>query len=66
MNKIKEKMGFYKLSEKKMEDLRGLGEPGHCGCACHYVNCGGSSSNNNASANDLEGKWSTGPGCAQQ
>ena len=60
MKEIKEKMSLYQLNSKEMIVLKG----GTCGCACHYVNCGGSSTNDNSTANRLHNFWSTGPGCA--
>jgi hypothetical protein len=64
MKRIKKKMSFYKLTNKKMTAVKG-GE-GYCGCACAYVNCGGSSTDANYKANRLGDLWSTGPGCAEQ
>ncbi|MGD2093181.1 MAG: hypothetical protein PVH61_43875 [Candidatus Aminicenantes bacterium] len=60
MKEIKKKMSLYQLNGKEMNVLKG----GGCGCACHYANCGGSSTNDNFAANSLWGFWSTGPGCA--
>ena len=59
MKEIKEKMSLYQITRKEMNVVKG----GTCGCACHYVNCGGSSSADNGAANRLLGAWSTGPGC---
>jgi natural product precursor len=61
MKEIKEKMSLYQLNGKDMKALKG-GTPG-CGCACHYANCGGSSSGDNLGENRKWGFWSTGPGC---
>ena len=60
MKQIKEKMSLYQINRKEMKVLKG----GLCGCACHYANCGGSSTGDNHDANGLKGLWSTGPGCA--
>ncbi len=61
MKEIKEKMSLYRMNGEEMVVLKG--GAGYCGCACHYVNCGGSSSGDNFDANDLHDWWSTGPGC---
>lgn len=50
--KMKQKMGLFKvqLKEREMNKVKG----GHCQCGCLYVNCGGSSTDANGAKN-LEG-----------
>lgn len=62
MKEIKEKMSLYQINSKEMDGSKG-GAPEGCGCACHYVNCGGSSSGDNFDANLFNHFTSTGPGC---
>ncbi len=60
MNKINEKMSLYKVADKKMGKTKG---GINCGCACQYVNCGGSSIDDNYDANNMRGLWPKGTGC---
>ncbi len=46
---MKKKLNLFKLSEREGRQVKG-GYEG-CWCACAYVNCGGSSSNDNWDAN---------------
>ena len=56
-NKIKRHLSIYKISKKELKNIKG----GFCGCGCYYADCGGSSSDNNGSANYAGGKTSIPP-----
>jgi hypothetical protein len=52
------KLNLYKLTVKETQKTKaGIIWQG-CGCACAYVNCGGSSTIDNYNANNLQELWS--------
>ena len=46
---MNQKFNFFKLGEREIETVKGGLRL--CGCGCAYVNCGGSSTQDNENAN---------------
>lgn len=54
MSHLKKTMSLYRLNENQLKETKGKGiDENGCRCGCIYANCGGSSSTNNHSANNL-------------